>query len=178
MALSIAQPRAAPALVVGAGLAALAIAYASQVWGGLPPCVLCIYQRYAHAMAVLFGLAALAMARRPERRRLFLALAGLSFLGGAAIAFFHVGVEQLWWRGTDGCHAPALDPSLSKAELRARMLNSSFVACDQVPWSFLGLSIAGYNAILSLALAGLSLAASHRVAGRGSGPVSAKRPIL
>ena len=100
MALSIAQPRAAPALAVGAGLAALAIAYASQVWGGLPPCVLCIYQRYAHAVAVLFGLAALAMARRPERRRLFLALAGLS------------------------------------------------------------------------------LAASHRVAGRGSGPVSAKRPML
>lgn len=164
----IAHPQLVPALVVGVSLTALAVAYASQVWGGLEPCVLCIYQRYAYAAAVAFGLAALMLGGRPERRRPFLVLAGLAFVGGAGIAAFHVGVEQLWWRGTDGCHAPALDLSLSKEALRDQLLNSDFVACDQIPWSFLGLSIAGYNVILSLVLAGLSFAAA-RATGRPGG---------
>ena len=160
-----AHPQRVPALVVGISLTALAVAYASQVWGGLEPCVLCIYQRYAYAAAVAFGLGALFFAAGPARWRGCLALAGLAFLAGAGIAFFHVGVEQLWWRGTADCHAPPLDLSLSKEALREQLLNSDFVACDQIPWSFLGLSIAGYNVILSLLLAGLSLAAVRAMSG-------------
>lgn len=90
------HPRLGPALIVALSLSALAAALASQYWGGLPPCVLCIYQRYAYLGAIAFGLLGLAAGARPEARRWALALAGLAFLSGAGIAFFHVGVEQHW----------------------------------------------------------------------------------
>ena len=63
-------------------------------------------------MAIVFGMAGVAVGGLPAARRAALALAGLTFLAGAAIAFFHVGVEQHWWRGMAGCHAPSFDPNI------------------------------------------------------------------
>ena len=146
------SPRLVPALIVAVCLATLGAAFASEIWGGLKPCILCIYQRWAYGVAAGFGVLGLLLGGDPALRRLLVALAGLAFLGGAAIAFFHVGVEQLWWRGTDACHAPVFDPDLSLDQLREQMLNTDFVACDVVPWSLFGISMAGYNVIASLAL--------------------------
>ncbi|MGF1607820.1 MAG: disulfide bond formation protein B [Kiloniellales bacterium] len=152
-----ARPRLAPTLIMAAALAALAIAYASEVWGGLQPCILCYYQRYAYGVAFGFGLIGVLLAGWPTVLRACLALAGLSFLAGAGIAAFHVGVEQHWWRGTAECHAPVFDPSLSIDQLREQMLSQSFVPCDEVQWSLFGLSMAAYNVIASLLLAAASL---------------------
>ena len=156
------RPRLLPAAIAAAGFGALALAFASQVWGGLDPCVLCIYQRYAHGAAGGLGLIALALAARPRVRRLLVGLAGLVFLAGAAIALFHVGVEQHWWRGTAACHAPAFDPDLTLEELREQMLGTRFVPCDVVRWALFGISMAGYNFLFSLGLGGILLWAAGR----------------
>lgn len=155
------RPRLPGLLIVLVGLGVLGTALASQYWGGLAPCVLCIYQRYAYVAAILAGLAAVALSGHAVARRWLVALAGLAFLAGAAIAVFHVGVEQHWWRGTAECHAPVFDPEASIAELRKQLLETEFVACDQIPWSLFGISMAGYNALVSLQLAGLSFAAAQ-----------------
>ncbi len=159
-------PRLPGLLVVLVSLGALAAAFASEYWGGLAPCVLCIYQRYAYGAAIAVGLAAFALGRHLGWRRVTIALAGLVFLAGAGIAFFHVGVEQLWWRGTEACHAPGFDAGMSIAELRKQLLETAFVPCDEVRWSLFGVSIAGYNVLASLLLAGLSLRAAKTMGHR------------
>ncbi len=156
------HPRLVPALIIAVSLGALAAALASQYWGGLQPCVLCIYQRYAYAVAAAFGLLGLIAGPRTGARRAAVTLAGIAFLAGAAIAAFHAGVEQQWWRGTDACHAPAFDPNASIADLRKQLLGTKFVPCAEVPWSLFGVSMAGYNVLASLGLALASFwAAGH-----------------
>jgi disulfide bond formation protein DsbB len=98
------------------------------------------------------GLVALALAAQPAARRLLTGLGGLALRAGAGIAAFHVGVEQHWWQGTAGCHAPGFDAGMTIDELREAMLNTDFAACDQIPWELFGISMAGYNFLFSLAL--------------------------
>ncbi len=154
------RPWLLPALLATTGLSALGLARMAQYWGGGQPCVLCIYQRYAHGAAGGAGLLALALAARhagqyAAARQLLTGLTGfggLALLAGAAIAAFHVGVERHWWRGTDGCHAPGFDADLTIDELREAMLGTRFVPCDEIPWELFGISMAGYNFLFSLAL--------------------------
>jgi len=150
------SPRLTGLAIALVSAAALATALAAQHWGGLAPCILCIYQRYAYGAALAAGLAAALVGVMPGPGRLAVAAAGLAFLVGGGIAAFHVGVEQHWWRGTAGCHAPAFDAGLSVAELRERLMSTEFVACDEIPWSLLGISMAGYNVLASIALAALA----------------------
>ncbi len=160
------HPRLVPALVVAISLATLAIALAAEHWGGLAPCVLCLYQRYGYLGAVAFGLVGLVVADRPRARGAAVVLCALAFLSVAGIAFYHVGVEQLWWRGTAECHAPSLDFDASIESLRQQLLNTKFVPCDEVAWSLFGISMAGYNFFAALGFAGASLWAGLRGAGR------------
>jgi len=157
------HPFAVPALIVAVSLGALAAALASQHWGDLQPCVLCMYQRYAYLGAVAMGLVGLALGGNPEARRVAVALAGLAFLTGAGIAAFHVGVEQQWWRGTAECHAPVFDPDASIEDLRKQLLGVRFVPCDEIRWSLFGISMAGYNVLASLGLALASFWAARNI---------------
>jgi disulfide bond formation protein DsbB len=159
------HPRLVPALIVAVSLGALATALASQYWGGLQPCILCYYQRYAYLGAIAFGLLGLIAGPRTGARRAAVALAGLAFLTGAGIAAFQVGVEQLWWRGTTECHAPVFDPNASIAELRKQLLETNFVPCDEVQWSLFGISLPGYNVLASLGLALASFWAAFHTKG-------------
>ena len=152
------HPKAVPAAIVLISVAALASALIAQYGFGLKPCVLCHYQRYAYIAALAFGLLGLFAAPR-----LLTGLAGLAFLAGAAIAVFHIGVEQQWWEGTAGCHAPALNLDASIEELRNSLLNTEFVACDKIAWSLFGISMAGYNALFSLIFALASLCAAAKM---------------
>ena len=131
-----------------AGSAALLLAaLAFQYLGGLAPCPLCIWQRWPHAVAVVLGLAILAWPNRG-----LAALAGLSVLAGAGIGLYHAGIERSWWQGPTTCTAP--DPgAVAPGELLDRILETPVVLCDAVAWSWLGISMAGWNAILSLVLA-------------------------
>ncbi len=163
------HPRLVPAVIVAISLAALGAALASQYWGGLEPCVLCMYQRYAYLGAVAMGLAGLMLGGNPEARRVAVALAGFAFLTGAGIAVFHVGVEQQWWRGTAECHAPLFEPDASIEDLRKQLLGLRFVPCDEIRWSLFGITMAGYNVLASLGFAAASLWAALNITG-------AKRP--
>jgi disulfide bond formation protein DsbB len=132
------------------GSAALLLgAIAFQYIGGLAPCHLCLLQRWPHAIAIALGRLVLAWPRR------WLALlAGLVVLAGSGIALYHVGVEQAWWPGPTTCTAP--EPgAMTAGDLLDQILETPVVLCDQVAWSLWGISMAGWNAILSLGIAWL-----------------------
>lgn len=157
-------PRVAPALLIGACAAALGTALFAQYVGGLPPCELCIWQRWAYAAAIGLLVPGLFLgADRPGARTLVLTLGGVAFLAGAGISLFHVGVEQGWWEWASACTA-TFNPNASLDELRAQILGAPVAKCNEVAWSMLGLSIAGWNVLASLALAGLALVAAMATA--------------
>jgi disulfide bond formation protein DsbB len=126
---------------------------------GLAPCVLCIWQRWPHVAVVVLGAAALGLARRAGARAAALALAGIALLVGAGIGAFHVGVEQRWWAGTSECGGAVGAGSVDA--LRAQILAAPVVRCDEVAWSLFGISMAGYNVLISLALAAVAFLAAR-----------------
>ena len=160
------DPRIAPLATLALSLATLAGAYGSQHWGGLRPCVLCLYQRWPWWIAAGLAVMALALVRHRGARAGLLALAGVTLLAGGGIAVYHVGVEQHWWAGTASCGATGAVPA-TLAELKRQILSAPVVRCDEMAWSLLGLSMAGYNAMLSFA-AGLALLAFTRKARKGN----------
>ena len=147
-----------PAALAAGSLAALAAAFAFQHLGGLEPCPLCIWQRWPHVAIVL--LAALSLGVRGPAAAALLGLAGVAALAGAGLAGYHVGVERQWWPGLAACGGGP--PAETAAELRERLLNAAPARCDEVAWSLLGLSMAVWNGLLSLALAGLAAGALRR----------------
>src|SRR4030095_7340010 len=130
MALPTSPDRRIPLLVMIASVTSLAIAFASQYWGGLQPCVLCIYQRYPYGVAAALGLVGILVAGGPGLLRVVLLLAPLALCVGTGIAAFHVGVEQHWWGGTSECGS-TLDFTLSAEELKKQLLGQPLVRCDE-----------------------------------------------
>lgn len=127
-----------------------------QYIGEMPPCALCLYQRYPHILAI--GIAAIAIALGPggEGRSAqlgLIALAGTALAGGTAVAGFHVGVEQKWWAGIQACGGGLTTTGLSLEALRDQLMRTPIVRCDRVPWELFGISLAGFNFLISLALA-------------------------
>ena len=143
--------RRLPSLVLLASLASLAIAFGSEYWGGLQPCVLCWYQRYPYMATAGLGIVGILLAGRARWLRAVLLLAAVAFFIDAGIAAYHVGVEQHWWQGTAECGS-TLDLNLSPEELKKQLLNQLVVRCDEVAWSLFGISMAGYNFLYALAL--------------------------
>jgi disulfide bond formation protein DsbB len=170
------EPRTAFALLLAASVAILGAALASQYLGGLDPCVLCLWQRYPYAVVIGLAGVGLGLAAVSGMPRAMLAgLAGaaaLAFLANAGIAGFHVGVEQHWWEGTQGC-AAAGGPAGSVEELRRRLLATEVARCDEVAFSLLGISMAGYNLIASVIL-GAFAAGAARVMLRGARTAGAR----
>lgn len=146
-----AAPRLPSALLALAALTALGTAFASQYWGGLNPCEMCWWQRYAYMTAIVPLLPSAFVRLTAAQRRISLLLGGLVFLAGAGISLFHAGVEQKWWQGFTACTAPISAGGLD--DLRAAILAAPVARCDDIPWSLFGISIAGYSAIASLILA-------------------------
>lgn len=131
------------ALIVPLGL--LGGALGSQYVGGLHPCEMCYWQRWPHGAAILLAGAAFAL---PARARMLTALAALAIAISGAIGVFHAGVELGWWEGLTQCTAGG---AMSLEDL----MNVPLVRCDEVQWSWLGISMAGWNAIISLGTATL-----------------------
>lgn len=154
-------------LLVLTGLAAAATVIAALGFehiGGHVPCPLCLIERYPYyAGAPLALLAAWAMTR-PGHRGIALALAGLVglvFLTGFGLGVYHAGAEWGFWPGPSSCGAGALT-SGSAAGLLQSLDNARVVRCDEASWRLLGLSFAGWNAVISLALAALALLALRK----------------
>ncbi len=132
--------------------ALLAGAFAFQYVGGLYPCEMCWWQRWAHMAALAFAIGAFAGGRRlPDRGRSLVWLAALSILASGAIGAYHAGVEAGIFKGYSVC--TSIDAGGSTADVLDRILNSPVTRCDQVAWEMAGISMAGWNAILSVAAA-------------------------
>ena len=123
----------------------MAGALGSQYIGGLYPCEMCHWQRWPHEAAVALSL--LAAPLKPPLRRVLVALAAVAILVSGAIGVFHAGVEYHWWQGITTCTAPS---GGSLADIMAAPL----VRCDAAQWTLFGVSLAGFNAIISI-VAGL-----------------------
>ena len=130
-------------------LALLGGALGSQYIGGLHPCEMCHWQRWPHGVAILFAALALtAPAASPRSVNLTL-LAALAIAVSGAIGAYHAGVEAKIFEGFTSC--TALSPGGSNADLLKQITQAPLIRCDQVQWSLFGISMAGWNAILSLA---------------------------
>jgi disulfide bond formation protein DsbB len=153
------NPALAAALAITA-IAALTLAGAwfFQLALDIRPCPLCLEQRYAYYLAVPLGaLLAWAAARHAPRAVLVagLALLALAALGNAWLGGYHAGVEWGFWPGPTECSGPVLD--LGRAgSLFDNLDKVKVIRCDEVQWRFLGLSLAGYNVLISLLMAALA----------------------
>lgn len=125
------------ALAIPAGL--LGGAYISQYGFGLFPCEMCWWQRWPHFAALLF--AALSYVIVPHR--VWAALAGLAIITSGLIGGFHAGVEYGWWEGITGCSS--LPGTIDVMDINAAPL----IRCDVAPWSLFGISLAGWNFLIS-----------------------------
>ncbi len=132
--------------LVPAGL--LAGAYGSQYIGGLAPCEMCYWQRYAHMAALFFALGAMALSRMPDRGRIFVWLAAAAIFASGAIGAYHAGVEAGIFEGFTQCTATA--NAGSAQDMLNQILAAPLVRCDEVQWRFLTISMAGWNAIISI----------------------------
>ncbi len=146
------------ALLWPAGLLAAALAF--QHLGRLSPCEMCLWQRWPLYGAVALALAALA-ARGTRWSQPLTVVAGFFIVASGVIAVDHVGVEHHWWAGPGRCTA---DFHGSGADILAQIMAAPVVQCDVPQWTLAGVSLAGFNALFSLAggIAVIALATTRR----------------
>lgn len=151
------------------GVGALGSALTAQYVFGLAPCPLCIYQRWPFVIIAVLGVLGVVFSlKKQEKKASFtIFLAALAFLAGGMIAFYHTGVEQHWWKSVlEGC---TVTFDTAAADLLKQIESTQAARCDVIPWSLFGISMAGYNAIISLLAAPLCALSALLVVRRANG---------
>jgi disulfide bond formation protein DsbB len=141
----------------------LAAAHAFETFGGYEPCALCLRQRDVYWGAIALAGAVLVISRfwkRLDASRVPVVLLGLIFLTGAVVATYHAGAEWKFWPGPSTCSGGGLGGLSGGDILGALDRKGHAPSCDVASWRMAGISMAGYNALISLALAGLSFFAA------------------
>lgn len=151
---------AAAALVTLIAAATIAGAWFFQLVLEILPCPLCLEQRYAYYLAIPVGALTALAARSGAPRPLLLAglaILVLATLANAGLGTYHSGVEWGFWKGPTDCSGPGPVVNLGSAtDLLSRLDTVKVVRCDEVQWRFLGLSLAGYNVLISLLMAAIA----------------------
>jgi len=129
-------------LALGVPALLLAGAYVSEYGFGLFPCEMCWWQRYPHFAAV--GLALVSTLAQPKR--LWIAFAALAILVSGLIGAFHAGVEYGWWEGFTACTSNVAEGG----DPLEAIMNAPLIRCDVAPWTLTGISLAGFNALISV----------------------------
>jgi len=155
------EPFATAAVVIAsASTLTLAGAWIFQYGMGLAPCPLCLEQRYAYYFAIpVAAMVMLGLSVGSSRKVFTLAFLaiGAALLWNAGLGAYHAGVEWHWWAGPQDCAAASPSGSFGPASgLLEQMQTQRVVRCDEAAWRFLGLSLAGYNVLISLALAAVA----------------------
>jgi disulfide bond formation protein DsbB len=158
-----AHDEARPALIAALAITAVAVATLAGAWFfqlvlDIRPCPLCLEQRYVYYLAIPLGaLTALAAGKDAPRAMLIggLAILGLAALGNAVLGTYHAGVEWGFWQGPTDCSGPIGNLG-SAGSLLQRLDTVKVIRCDEVQWRFLGLSLAAYNVLISLAMAAIA----------------------
>jgi len=147
-------PRHGLMICAAMSTALLIAAFLFEYLGGMAPCSLCIWQRWAHVGVI--GAALVGLVLLPDRAGLLLVAAAA--LASFGVAGYHAGVEWALWDGPAGCMAN-LAAGASTADLVDQLLATPVVRCDDVPWSLFGLSMAGWNALVSLDITAVAIMA-------------------
>ena len=158
-------PSARPAtwLILAVAAATIAGALASEHVFGLQPCALCLQQRWPYYLAVPLA-AATALAPAPFLRP-GLAILALLFAASLGLGGYHAGVEWGWWQGPTDCAGGSATPSGPMGDFLQSLDRVRVVSCTEAAWRFAGLSLAGWNAVVSAGLATMAGAAALK---RGS----------
>lgn len=145
-------------LAFGLGLVAILGAWGSQIFGGLAPCELCLEQRWPYYVGLPILAAILVLWNRLPLTAWYIGMAivALAFAWGIYLGVYHSGVEWGFWPGPTLCTGLG-DPNLSFGDLSGEI--EAVIPCDHVQFRFLGISLAGYNALVSLAIVALLLVA-------------------
>ena len=160
-----------PALTAALAVTLIAAATIAGAWFfqlvlGIVPCPLCLEQRYAYYLAIPLGALTALAARSGAPRPLLLAglaILALAALANAGLGTYHSGVEWGLWKGPTDCTGPVGNLG-SAGNLLERLDTVKVVRCDEVQWHFLGLSLAGYNVLISLLMAAIALWGIGRLA--------------
>ena len=151
--------RVASSSIWGAHFVALAVpsaliaaVYVAQYGFGLAPCDMCWWQRYPHFAAIPLALAALAT-RGTRLGGILVRLAALAILVSGLIGAFHAGVEYGWWQGPTACSSTSLG-----SDPLASIMSAPLIRCDAPAWTLFGVSLAGFNFLISVASAALVFA--------------------
>lgn len=149
-------------------LAVILAALAFERSGGMVPCPLCLMQRWAFyaGIPVLFVALVLLVSGRPRASAWLFGLVAVGFLANAGLAGYHAGVEWKFWLGPDTCSTGVAPLSPGAGGLLKDIERTRVVRCDEAPWRFLGLSFAGWNVVVSLAIAVASTRAARGAAAR------------
>ncbi len=152
--------RSWPLVAAICAILVLAAAHGFETFGGLKPCHLCLEQRTVYWVAVAIGLLGWLVGRFLKGKHVVAItslILALVFLGEAGLAAYHAGVEWKFWPGPQTCTGAAS----ARADINAisGLLGGAQIAsprCDVAPWTFIGLSMAGWNVVVALVLAALS----------------------
>ena len=162
------RPAMLAAAIAAAAAATILGAYFFQYVVGLSPCPLCLEQRipYYLAIPVAAAVAFVAANRAPVTLvRLGFGLLVLILLVGAGLGVYHAGIEWKFWPGPAECTGE-LGKLGGGMDLMKQIQTTSLVRCDEAAWRFLGLSLAGYNGVISLVLAAVAALGLVRAAAR------------
>ncbi len=165
------EPASAAAIAIAViGVATIAGFFFFQYALNYPPCPLCLEQRYAYYMAVpLAAMILLGQSVGSSRRVMMLALLAIAaaMLWNAGLGVYHSGVEWHWWQGPQDCSGAT--PNFSAGGSLIDQINKArVIRCDEAAWRFLGLSLAGYNVLVSLTLAAIACWGALAIKAQGS----------
>lgn len=146
------------------GLIAIAGAWFFQIVIDLVPCPLCLQQRWPYYLGLPLIAAGIALSGGRGNRAAWwiFAAAALAFMISAGLGSYHSGIEWGWWQGPTGCSTGAGAPA-NAGNLLQQMATTKVVPCDEAAWRLFGLSLAGYNVLASLAVAGLLVMSMRRM---------------
>lgn len=130
--------------LTGFSVAMILGAWGFEFIGEMPPCKLCYYQRYPHWLAAAAGLLAILTGIA-----VFAYLAAAGAVTSGIVGLYHTGVERKWWEGPSTCTSSDVS-NMSADDLFNQIMQAPLVRCDEIPWELFGLSMANYNALLSL----------------------------
>ncbi|MFY0661369.1 MAG: disulfide bond formation protein B [Shimia sp.] len=130
--------------LTGFSVAMILGAWGFEFIGEMPPCKLCYYQRYPHWLAAGAGLLAILTGIG-----VFAYLAAAGAAASGFVGLYHTGVERKWWEGPSTCTSSDVS-NMSADDLFNQIMQAPLVRCDEIPWELFGLSMANYNALLSL----------------------------
>lgn len=156
------ERRAAILVILAVAAATIGTALFSQHVLGYIPCKLCYWQRQPYYVAIPVALALIVLPLSDRVRRGGLVILALIFLAGAALGAYHAGVEWDFWPGPADCGGAAPPAAGSMADFRKQLETTRVVSCTEAAFRVLGLSMAGWNVVVSLALASFAAAAARR----------------